>query len=114
LKLQPGNIGRKEVIQWGLQTKRCSALTVVSPLPLLLRSRSFLLTRDILMSPSAVQLAAQRREPSATALVAMVLTDLNIKCILRYVLSVVKNVKYPSSLERVGQYIAETVTGRSG
>jgi hypothetical protein len=76
-----------------------------------------MLPRDIPTSPSAVQLAVQQEDPSATALVvmvAMVLTDLVAKCILRYVLSVVKNVKYPSSRERVGQFIAVTVTGRSG
>jgi len=73
-----------------------------------------MLPRDIPTSPSAVQVAVKQEDPSATALVAMVLTDLVAKCILRYVLSVVKNVKYPSSRERVGQFIAVTVTGRSG
>jgi len=79
-----------------------------------------MLPRDIPTSPSAVQVAVKQEDLSATALVAlvamvaMVLTDLVAKCILRYVLSVVKNVKCPSSRERVGQFTAVTVTGKSG
>ena len=80
-----------------------------------------MLPRDIPTSPSAVQTAVRQEDLSVTDLVVvvvvvvvMVLTDLVAKCILQYVLSVVKNVKYLSSRERAGQFIAVTVTGKSG
>jgi hypothetical protein len=72
-----------------------------------------MLPRGIPTNPSVAQLAVKQGEPSAVALVAMVLTELTAKCILRYVLSVVKNVKCPSSRERAGQYIAVSATRRS-
>jgi hypothetical protein len=71
-----------------------------------------MLPKGIPTSPNAVQLVVRRGGLNAIALVAMVLTALIVKCTLRYALSVVKNVKCPSSLERADQYIAVTVTGK--
>ena len=73
-----------------------------------------MLLRDILMSPSAALPAVKQGEPSAATLVVLVLIDLSAKCIQQYVLSVVRNVKCPSSLERADQCIAVSATGRSG
>lgn len=65
------------------------------------------------MSLSAARLVAQREEASATPLPPTVLTiGLTVRCILRYVLDVVKGVRYLSSLERAGQCIAVTATKR--
>jgi hypothetical protein len=71
-----------------------------------------MLPRGIPTNLNAARLAAQKGEGSAIALVVMVVTELIVKCILRYVLSVVKNAKCLSSLERAGQYIAVIATGR--
>jgi hypothetical protein len=64
-----------------------------------------MLVRDILMSPSAALAAVEQGEPSAAALVGSEHIILAAKCILQYVLSVVRNVKYHSSLERADRYI---------
>ena len=61
------------------------------------------------MSPSVVLLAVKQREPNA---IALVVTDLAAKCIQQYVLSVVRNVKCPSSLEKEGQYIVVSATAK--
>jgi hypothetical protein len=95
--------------KWDLQTKRYNVLTVVLLSPLPLRSRSSMLVRDMLMSPSVALFAVKQGEPSA---IALVVTDLAAKCIPQYVLSVVKNVKCPLSLERAGQYIVVSATAR--
>jgi hypothetical protein len=68
--------------------------------------------RDMLMSPSAAPVAVEQREPSAAALVGSVHIILTAKCILQYALSVGRNVKYRSSLERAGRYIAVGATIR--
>jgi hypothetical protein len=71
-----------------------------------------MLVRDMLMSPSAALAAVGQGEPSAAALVGSVHIILAAKCILQYVLSVVTNVKYRSSLERAGRYIVVGATIR--
>jgi len=58
------------------------------------------------MSPSAALLAVKQRELSAAALVM----ERGAKCILQYVLSVVRNVKYPSNLEKADQSIVVSAT----
>ena len=68
-----------------------------------------MLVGDILMSPSVALLAVKQREPST---IAPAVTDLAAKCIPQYVMSVVKTVKCPSSLERAGQYIVVSATAR--
>jgi hypothetical protein len=67
-----------------------------------------MLVGDILMSPSVAQLAVKQREPSTIAAV----TDLAVKCIPQYVLSVARTAKCPSSRERAGQYIVVSATAR--
>jgi len=69
-----------------------------------------MLAGDILMSPSVALLAVKQREPGT---IALAVTGLTAKCIPQYVLSVVKIVKYHSSLERAGQYIVVSATARS-
>jgi hypothetical protein len=71
-----------------------------------------MLVRDMLMSPSAVPVAVEQGERSAAASVGSVYTILAAKCILQYVLSVVRNARYLSSLERAGRYIAVGATVR--
>jgi hypothetical protein len=66
-----------------------------------------MLAGDIQMSPSVALLAVKQREPGI-----MVVTELTAKCIPQYVLSVVKTVKCPLSLERAGQYIVVSATAR--
>ena len=68
-----------------------------------------MLVEDILMSPSVAVLAVKQREPST---IVPAVTDLAAKCIPQYVLSVVKTVKCPLSLERAGQYIVVSATTR--
>jgi hypothetical protein len=102
-------IRRKEVVQWDLQTKICNVLTVVLHSPLPLRNRSSMLAGDIPMSPSVALLAVKQRDPGT---IALAVTGLTAKCIPRYVMSVVKTVKFPSSLERAGQYIVVSATTR--
>jgi hypothetical protein len=68
-----------------------------------------MLAGDILMSPSAARLAVKPREPGT---MAPAVTELTAKCIPQYVLSVVKTVKCPLSLERAGQYIVVIATAR--
>jgi hypothetical protein len=77
-----------------------------------LRSSSSMLVRDMLMSPSAVPVAVEQGDPSAAALVGSVHIILAAKCILQYVLSVARNVKYRLSLERAGRYIVVGATIR--
>lgn len=64
---------------------------------------------DIPMSPSVALPAVKQREPST---IAPEVTELTAKCILQYVLSVVKTVKCPLSLERADQYIVVNATAR--
>jgi hypothetical protein len=78
----------------------------------LLRSRSSTLPRGIPTNPNAARPAAQKGEASVIALAVIVLTELIVGCIQRYVLSVAKNVKCLSSLGRAGPYIAVIATGR--
>jgi len=59
------------------------------------------------MSPSAALLAVKQGEPSAAALVVI---EKGAKCILQCVLSVVRNVKYPSNLEKADQSIVVSAT----
>jgi hypothetical protein len=66
-----------------------------------------MLLRDMLMSPSAVLPVVRQGELSAAALVII---GQDAKCILQYALDVVKPVKYPSSLERVGRCIVVSAT----
>jgi hypothetical protein len=68
-----------------------------------------MLVGDILMSPSVALLAVKPREPST---MTPEVPDLAAKCIPQYVLSVVKTVKCPLSLERASQYIVVTATTR--
>ena len=68
--------------------------------------------RDILMSPSAALAAEEQGGPSAAALVVSVHIILTAKCILQYALSVVRNVKYHSSLEGTSRYIVVGATVR--
>jgi len=68
-----------------------------------------MLAGDIPMSPSVAQLAVKQKEPST---IASEVTGLTAKCIPQYVLSVVKIVKCPLSLERAGQYIVVSATTR--
>jgi hypothetical protein len=68
-----------------------------------------MLVGDTPMSPSVARLVVKPREPSTIAPEALELAD---KCTPRYVLSVVKTVKCPSSLERAGQYIVVCATTR--
>jgi hypothetical protein len=84
-------------------------LTVVLHSPLLLKSKSSMPVRDILMSPSVAQLAVKQREPST---IASEVTDLTAKCIPQYVLSAVRTAKCPSSRERADQYIVVSATTR--
>jgi hypothetical protein len=71
-----------------------------------------MLVRDMLMSPSAAPVVVEQGEPSAAALVGSEHIILAARCILQYVLSVVRNVKYRSSLGRVGRYIVVGATVR--
>jgi len=71
-----------------------------------------MLLRDMLMSPGAVPVAVEQGGPSAAALVGSVDMIVAAKCIPQYVLSVVRNVKYRSSLERAGRYIVVGATVR--
>jgi hypothetical protein len=74
-----------------------------------------MLPRDIPMSLSVVQLAGKQEGLSAIALVVvMALIGLSARCIMRYVLSVAKSAKCPSSLEKADPYIAVIATGRLG
>jgi hypothetical protein len=68
-----------------------------------------MLVEDILMSPSVAVLAVKQREPRT---IVPAVTDLAARCIPQYVLSVVKTVKCPLSLERAGQYIVVSATTR--
>jgi hypothetical protein len=63
---------------------------------------------DIPMNPSVALLAVKPKEPSTIAEVS----GLTARCIPQYVLSVVKIVKCPLSLERVGRYIVVNATTR--
>jgi hypothetical protein len=92
-----------------MQTKRYNVLTVALHSPLPLRNKSSMPVEDTLMSPSVALLAVRQREPSTTT---PEVPELAAKCMLRYALSVAKNVKCPSSLERAGQYIVVTATAR--
>ena len=68
-----------------------------------------MLAGDIQTSPSVALLAVKQREPGT---IALAVTELTAKCIPQYVLSVVKTVKCPLSLERAGQYIVVSATTR--
>lgn len=68
--------------------------------------------RDMIMNPGAAPVAVEQGELSAAALVGLVRIILAVKCIQRCALSVVRNVKYPSSLEKAGRYIVVPVTVR--
>jgi hypothetical protein len=71
-----------------------------------------MLPKGMPMSPSAALPAGKQGEPSAAALVVSVHIILAAKCILQYALSVVRNVRYRSSLERAGRYIVVSATTR--
>jgi hypothetical protein len=68
-----------------------------------------MLVGDILMSPSVALLAVKQSDLST---MTPEVPDLAAKCIPQYVLSVVKTVKCPLSLERAGQYIVVSATTR--
>jgi len=59
------------------------------------------------MNPSVALLAVKPERPSVMVLMVM---GQDVKCILLCALSVVRNVKYPSSLERTGQCIVVSAT----
>jgi len=67
----------------------------------------------MLMSPSAAQPVVKQERLSVAVLAVTGQLTLIAKCTKQYALSVVRNVKYPSSLERAGQCIAANVTKRS-
>lgn len=94
-----------------MRTKRYNVLTVAPNSPLPLRNKSSMLVGDILMSPSVALLAVRQSEPSTTTPEA---PELAARCMPRYVLSVARNVKCPSSLERADQSIVATATARIG
>ena len=68
-----------------------------------------MLTRDMQMNLSDAPLAAKPEEPSATTSAG---TGQVARCTLPYALSVPRNVKYLSSLERAGQCIVVIATAR--
>ena len=94
-----------------MRTKRYNVLTVAPNSPLPLRNKSSMLVGDTLMSPSVALLAVRQREASSTTPEA---PGLAAKCMPRYALSVARNVKCPSSLERADQSIVVTATARIG
>ena len=70
-----------------------------------------MLVGDIPTSPNVVLLAVRQRDRSTTTPEA---PELAAKCIPQCVLSVARNVKCPSSLERAGQCIVVIATARTG
>ena len=94
-----------------MRTKRYNVLTAAPNSPLPLRNKSSMLVEDILMSPSVALLAVRQRERSTTTPEA---PELPARCILQYVLSVARNVKFPLSLEKAGQCIVVNATARIG
>jgi hypothetical protein len=69
-----------------------------------------MLVGDTLMSPSVALLAVRQREPSTTTPED---PEVAARCMPRYVLSVARNVKCPSSLEKAGQCIVVNAIARS-
>jgi hypothetical protein len=92
-----------------MQTKRYNVLTVALSSPSLPRNKSSMLAGDILTSPSVARPAVKPREPST---ITPEVPELAAKCTPQYVMSVVKTVKCPSSLEKAGQYIVVIATAR--
>jgi hypothetical protein len=92
-----------------LRTKRYNVLTVAPNSPLPLRNKSSMPVGDTPTSPSVALLAVRQRERSSTTLEA---PELAVKCMPPCALSVVRNVKCPSSLERADQYIVVNATAR--